>query len=100
VCFNGDHFVMELDVPAFGAGRTAVRLANLARMSNGDFPTTICPGCGGEMEATAKRCPRCGRPMGKRGFFFCAFWVGLSLIVLGLIADIFYTAYLILNRML
>jgi hypothetical protein len=38
--------------------------------------------------------------MGRRGFFFYAFWVGLSLVVVALIADIFYTGFLILNRML
>jgi hypothetical protein len=38
--------------------------------------------------------------MGERGFFFYAFWVGLSLIVAGLIACIFYTGFLMLNRML
>jgi hypothetical protein len=69
-------------------------------MSYSDAQTTICPGCGEEMVAVEKRCPRCGRPMGKRGFFFYAFWVVLSLIVAGLIADIFYTAFLMLNRML
>ncbi|MGD0350426.1 MAG: hypothetical protein ABSB84_08960 [Verrucomicrobiota bacterium] len=69
-------------------------------MSNSDPPMMTCPSCGGEMESAKKRCPHCGRPMGERGFFFYVFWVGLSLIVVGLIADIFYTAFLILNRML
>jgi len=52
------------------------------------------------MEPAKQRCPHCGRPMGERGFFFYAFWVGLSLVVVALVADIFYTAFLILNRML
>jgi uncharacterized OB-fold protein len=69
-------------------------------MSNGDSQAIKCPGCGEEMTSAEKRCPRCGRPMGRRGFFFYVFWVVLSLIVVGLVADIFYTAYLILNRML
>ena len=38
--------------------------------------------------------------MGERGFFFYLFWVGLSLVVAALIAGIFYTGFLILNRML
>ena len=38
--------------------------------------------------------------MGGRGFFFYAFWVGLSLIVVTLIACIFYAGFLMLNRML
>ena len=59
-----------------------------------------CPGCGGEMDLREKRCPHCGRPMGERGFFFYAFWVGLTLIVAGLIVCIFYTGFLMLNRML
>jgi len=70
------------------------------RMSNSDPPMMTCPSCGGEMESAKKRCPHCGRPMGERGFIFYVFWVGLSLIVVGLVADIFYTAFLILNRML
>ena len=78
------------------AGRPTI----LAGMSNGSSQTTICPGCGGEIGAAEKRCPRCGRPMGQRGFIFYAFWVVLSLIVAGLIGDIFYTAFLMLNRML
>ncbi|MGA2180283.1 MAG: hypothetical protein ABSH15_11965 [Verrucomicrobiota bacterium] len=47
-----------------------------------------------------KRCPHCGRPMGRRGFFFYTFWAGLSLVVAALIACIFYVGYLLLNRML
>ena len=70
------------------------------RMSCGDSQTAICPGCGEEIESAKKRCPHCGRPMGERGFFFYAFWVGLTLIVAGLIACIFYTGFLMLNRML
>jgi len=69
-------------------------------MSDSSFQTAICPGCGEEIESVKRRCPHCGRPMGKRGFFFYAFWAGLSLIVLALIACIFYTGFLILNRML
>jgi len=38
--------------------------------------------------------------MGTRGFFFYAFWIGLTLMVLLLIACIFYTGFLLLNRML
>jgi len=38
--------------------------------------------------------------MGRRGFFFYAFWVGLSLVVITIIADIFYTGFVVLNRML
>jgi len=38
--------------------------------------------------------------MGPRGFFFYAFWTGLALIVMALIGCIFYTGFLILNRML
>ncbi|MGD0253352.1 MAG: hypothetical protein ABSC01_11720 [Verrucomicrobiota bacterium] len=83
-----------------GAGRMAVHPTNLARMSNSVSQTAICPSCGGEIESAKRRCPHCGRPMGERGFFFYAFWVGLSLIVMALIASIFYTGFLILNRML
>jgi len=52
------------------------------------------------MASAEKRCPRCGRPMGPRGPFFYAFWVGLSLVVVALIGCIFYTGFLVLNRML
>lgn len=38
--------------------------------------------------------------MGARGFFFYAFWTGLSLIVAVLVARIFYAGFLMLNRML
>jgi len=69
-------------------------------MSNDDSQTTICPACGGEIGSATRRCPHCGRPMGKRGFFFHAFWVGLTLIVMALIGCIFYTGFLIVNRML
>ena len=69
-------------------------------MSDNDFEAKTCPSCSGEMGSAEKRCPRCGRPMGARGFFFYAFWVGLSLIVVALIACIFYTGFLMLNRML
>jgi predicted amidophosphoribosyltransferase len=69
-------------------------------MSGSDSQTTICPGCGQEIESAKRRCQHCGRPMGERGFFFYAFWVGLSLIVVTLIACIFYTGFLMLNRML
>jgi predicted amidophosphoribosyltransferase len=69
-------------------------------MSGGESQTTICPGCGGEIGPAKRRCPHCGRPTGGRGFYFYAFWAGLSLIVLSLIACIFYTGFLILNRML
>lgn len=69
-------------------------------MSNSDAQTTICPSCREEIEPATRRCPHCGRPMGKRGFFFYAFWVGLSLVVVALIGCIFYTGFLLLNRML
>ena len=84
----------------FGTGRTAVHRTNLAGMSDSDSQITKCPACGGEMASAEKRCPRCGRPMGERGVFFYAFWIGLSLVVAVLIADIFYTGFVILNRML
>jgi len=69
-------------------------------MNSGDSRTTMCPGCGEEIGPATKRCPHCGRPMGGRGLFFYTFWIGLSLIVTALIACIFYTGFLILNRML
>jgi len=69
-------------------------------MSDNDSEAKTCPSCGGEMGSAEKRCPRCGRPMGKRGVFFYAFWVGLSLATVALIACIFYTGFLMLNRML
>ncbi len=47
-----------------------------------------------------KRCPHCGRPMGRRGFFFYTFWAGLSLVVAALVACIIYVGFLLLNRML
>jgi hypothetical protein len=47
-----------------------------------------------------KRCPHCGRPMGRRDLFFYTFWAGLSLVMLALIACIFYVGFLLLNRML
>src|SRR5208282_679729 len=70
------------------------------RMSHSNSQTMTCPSCGEEIESAKRRCPHCGRPMGERGFFFYAFWVGLSLIVVALIACIFYTGFLMLNRML
>jgi hypothetical protein len=77
-------------------------------MNNGNSPaapektsdTIQCPACRGEIGLTVKRCPHCGRPMGRRGFFFYTFWAGLSLVVLALIACIFYVGFLLLNRML
>ncbi|HXR05224.1 MAG TPA: zinc-ribbon domain-containing protein [Verrucomicrobiae bacterium] len=69
-------------------------------MSYVSSQTTSCPSCREEIESAARRCPHCGRPLGERGFFFYAFWVGLSVIVLGLIACIFYTGFLVVNRML
>jgi predicted amidophosphoribosyltransferase len=63
--------------------------------------TTKCPGCGGQFVLAAKRCPHCGRPTARlHGFFYYAFWVGLSLIVAALIACIFYEGFLLVNRML
>lgn len=85
---------------ALGAGRTAESRTTLARMINGESQTMICPGCRQEMALAENRCPQCGRPMGERGFFFYAFWVALSLIVLSLIGCIFYTGFEVLNRML
>jgi len=70
------------------------------RMSCGNSQTKVCPGCGEEIESAKKRCAHCGRPMGARGFFFYAFWTGLSLIVAVLVARIFYAGFLMLNRML
>jgi hypothetical protein len=77
-------------------------------MNNGNSPTapettadtTKCPGCGGQVVLAAKRCPHCGRPMGRRGLFFYTFWAGLSLVVAALMAGIFYVGFLLLNRML
>jgi predicted amidophosphoribosyltransferase len=62
--------------------------------------TIGCPSCRGEIGPSVKRCPHCGRPMGRRGFFFYTFWAGLSLVVAALIAWIFYVGFLLLNRML
>jgi predicted amidophosphoribosyltransferase len=62
--------------------------------------SACCPSCGGPVGSNEKRCPHCGRPMGARGFFFYAFWAGLSLVVVALIACIFYMGFLLLNRML
>jgi predicted amidophosphoribosyltransferase len=59
-----------------------------------------CPACRGEIRLSVKRCPHCGRPMGRRGLFFYTFWVALSLVVAALIAFIFYVGFLLLNRML
>jgi predicted amidophosphoribosyltransferase len=59
-----------------------------------------CPGCGGEMDLREKRCPHCGRPMGRRGFFFHAFWIALSLVVVVLIAWMFHIGFVAVNRML
>jgi hypothetical protein len=70
------------------------------QMNFSDSQTMACPGCGGEIESAKRCCPHCGRPMGRRGFFFYAFWAGLSLIVVALIAWIFYTGFLMMNRML
>jgi predicted amidophosphoribosyltransferase len=79
-------------------------------MNNGDSPavqkipaeadTIKCPGCAGPVGLNEKRCPHCGRPMVARGFFFYAFWAGLSLVVVALVACIFYMGFLLLNRML
>ena len=77
-------------------------------MNNGNSPaapektsdTIQCPACRGEIKLPVKRCPHCGRPMGRRGFFFYTFWAGLSLVVAALIACIFYVGFLLLNRML
>jgi hypothetical protein len=62
--------------------------------------TIRCPSCRGEIKLPVKRCPYCGRPMGRRGFFFYTFWAGLSLVVLALIAGIFYAGFQLVNRML
>jgi hypothetical protein len=62
--------------------------------------TICCPSCRGEIGSAVKRCPHCDRPMGRRGLFFYTFWAGLSLVVLALIACIFYVGFLLLNRML
>ncbi|MGA3268945.1 MAG: zinc-ribbon domain-containing protein [Verrucomicrobiota bacterium] len=72
----------------------------LAVMSNGDSNVANCPSCSAEIEPRAKRCPQCGRPMGRRGFFFYAFWFALSLVTIALLAQMFYCAFLMLNRML
>jgi hypothetical protein len=77
-------------------------------MNNGNSPaapetsadTIQCPACRGEIRSSVKRCPHCGRPMGRRGLFFYTFWAGLSLVVAALIACIFYVGFLLLNRML
>jgi len=86
-------------MPAVGTGRTAVCSTNLARVTYTE-PQTTCPACGGELGSAKRRCPHCGRPLGEGGFFFYAFWVGLSLVVLGLIGSIFYTGFQLVNRML
>jgi hypothetical protein len=83
-----------------GAGRAAATPVNLARMINADAQTMICPSCRQEMALAETRCPQCGRPMGERGLFFYAFWVALSLVVLSLIGCIFYTGFVVVNRML
>jgi len=62
--------------------------------------TTKCPGCGGPVGLNEKYCPHCGRPMGARGGFFYVFWAGLSLVVVALIACIFYVGFQMINRML
>jgi hypothetical protein len=60
-----------------------------------------CPACRGEIRSSVKRCPHCGRPTaGSHSFFYYAFWVALSLVVVALIACIFYVGFLLLNRML
>jgi len=69
-------------------------------MNHVSSQTANCPSCRAEIESAARRCPHCGRPLGERGPFLYAFWVGLSLVVVALIACIFYTGFLILNRML
>jgi len=69
-------------------------------MTYGNSQTTICPSCREEIEPAKRRCPRCGRPMGTRGVFYYAFWVGVSLVVMTLIVCIFHTGFLMLNRML
>jgi predicted amidophosphoribosyltransferase len=77
-------------------------------MSDDDFLTTTetsdvttpCPACGGQIGLLAKWCPHCGRPMGERSFFFYAFWVALSLIVVALLVWMGYVAFLTVNRML
>ncbi len=38
--------------------------------------------------------------MGARGGFFYVFWAGLSLVVVALIACIFYVGFQMINRML
>jgi len=52
------------------------------------------------MEPGVKRCSHCGRPMGPRGFFFYAFWIVLSMVTVALIGEMFYCAFLMVNRML
>ena len=69
-------------------------------MNDGGSETVYCSSCGTWVWATVKRCPHCGRPMDPRGFFFYAFWIALSLVVVGLIARMFYVAFEMLNRML
>jgi ribosomal protein L37E len=80
-------------------------------MNNGNSPaapkiltepgTTECRGCGGPFGLNEKRCPHCGRPAATaHGFFYHAFWVALSLLVVALIGYIFYVGFQMLNRML
>jgi predicted amidophosphoribosyltransferase len=77
-------------------------------MSNSGSQTTLettadmiqCPSCRGEIGPSVKRCPHCGRPMGRHGLFFYTFWAGLSLVVAALMACIIYVGFLLLNRML
>ena len=65
-----------------------------------DDNPTKCPACGGELGAQKKCCPHCGRWLCARGFAFYTFWTVLSLVVAAVIASIFHTAFLVLNRML
>jgi hypothetical protein len=65
-----------------------------------DDDSAKCPGCGGPLNPQKACCPHCGRWMCARGFAFYTFWAVLSLIVAALIASIFHTAFLVVNRML
>jgi hypothetical protein len=59
-----------------------------------------CPDCGRQIGLKEKKCPHCGRWMAVRGISFYVFWVALSLIVVGLMARIFYAGFTMLNKML
>jgi hypothetical protein len=59
-----------------------------------------CPGCGWQVGLNEKKCPHCGRWMATRGISFYVFWVALSLVVVALMARIFYMGFTMLNKML